>query len=191
MKARGQVLVIVAVLLTIGMLLLALIVDAGRLYIEQDELDRSAQAAADAGIGWVAEQMLTQAIPRQTAAASLPPCVPDADFGSSRGECTATPAPERIPLWLEDDDLATLMAPAIQLTAQSIARSYAAGNGLTESDPETEQLVFQYPHNPDPQSDALAMSVQVRRRAIVLLAGLLSDSYVHLEGRGLSEIPLR
>lgn len=191
MSKRGQVLVIVAVLLMVGMLLLALVVDAGSLYVEQDALDRSAQAAADAGIGWVAEQMVTQAIPRQTAAAALPACVPDGEYGSTGASCTATPSPEHISYWLTDDDRATLVAPGIQLTAQSVASGYAARNGLVLSDPDVESLVVRYPQDPDPQAESLALSVRVRRRAVVLLAGLLSESYVHLSAEGLSEIPLR
>lgn len=191
MRSRGQVLVIVAVLLMVGMLLLALAVDAGRLYVEQGQLERSAQAAADAGIGWVAEQMVTQAIPRQTAAAGAPSCVIDGEFGSSSASCTATPPPERVPLWLADDDRATLAAPAVQLTAQTIAGSYAASNGLDGADPSIEQLEVIYPYADGPSADSLAMLVRVRQRAVILLAGLLSDRYVHLTAESVSEISLR
>jgi hypothetical protein len=190
MKERGQVLVIVAVLLIVCMLVLALVVDGGRLYVEEDRLKRSAQAAADAGIGWISEQMVTQAIPRQTQAAGMVPCMPDGDFGAVGGTCTATPEPERIGAWLNEDDLATLRSPDVIAGAQAIAVDYAHKNGIRDGGSDGGGLSIAYPYTGS-SDGSLGMLVRIRQRTNILLAGLLSDSYVDLEVEALSEIPLR
>src|SRR3990172_8317783 len=100
MSSRGQVIVIVAVLLMVLLLLLAVAVDGGRLYIERARLVRAAQAGADAGIGRLAEEMVTQAVVRQSEAAVRPACVPDAGFGTPGAGWTATPLPQEISHWL-------------------------------------------------------------------------------------------
>jgi hypothetical protein len=95
MKPHGQVIAIVAFLLMVLLLLLAVAVDGGRLYIERARAARTVQSAADAGIGLVGEEMVTLAVPRQTAAAVKPACVPDAGFGTPEASCTATPLSRR------------------------------------------------------------------------------------------------
>ena len=79
---------IVAVLLVVALLLLAVVVDAGRLYIERARLKRAAQAAADAGIGVAAEHMVTLAVARQTQVAMSSTASPPLT-------ATPTPPPQR------------------------------------------------------------------------------------------------
>jgi hypothetical protein len=191
MSKHGQVLIVVAVLLTVALLLLALAVDGGRLYLERGRLERSAQAAADAGIGRVAEHMVTLVVPRMTEAASLPGCEADAGYGTPGATCTATPLPQEIAHWLTDDDRATLVAPVVRTQVASEARAYAVRNQLREEDPETLELEIDFPYAHNPQGATLRLLVSARRRVAILLAGLLGRGFVELSAQGLSEIPQR
>lgn len=191
MKPRSQEIVIVAVALTVFLLLLAVAVDAGRLYIERETLDRSAEAAADAGIGWVSDQMVTQAVIRQTEAAARPRCVPDGDFGSTGATCTASPQPADVPHWLTEEDRATLVSPGYQIAAEAVAADYARRNGIDHSSPGVQSLDFMYPYNYSANAPNLQFMVRVQRRVVVLLAGLLGRTSVDVAGQGLSELPQR
>lgn len=191
MSRRGQVVVIVAVALMLGLLLLALAVDGGRLYLTRASLRRGAQAAADAGIGYVADEMVTLAVPRQTEAAGLPACLPDGDYGAEGGACTATPQAADIHHWLTDDDRATLVGPGVQATAQAVASSYAGLNGIQAGEAGVEILGLDYPHDHDPAAENLTFLVAVTRRVAILLAGLLDTDWVRLQVEASSDIPQR
>ena len=191
MRQHGQVLVIVAVAFMVCLFLLAVAVDAGRLYIERDALDRSAQAAADAGIGWVSDQMVGQAAIRQTEAAMRQPCVPDGDFGTTGGTCTATPQPADVPHWLTDEDRATLVSPDYRSTVEAVAADYARRNGIVASSPGVQSLDFEYPYNYSAKAPTLQFMVRIRRRVVILLAGLLGKTSADVPGQGLSELPQR
>jgi hypothetical protein len=177
-------LVVVAILLMVVLLLLVLAVDVGRLFIERGRLRRAAQAAADAGVAVVAEQMVTLAIPRQTEAAARPACVPDADFGTPGASCTATPSPRRAEHWLTDDDRASLVAPAIQTQAAAEAFDYAQRNGVGD-------LSVTYPFDYDPAGTGLRMLTEIETRLVVLFAGWLGKDSIEVPAQGLSEIPQR
>jgi hypothetical protein len=191
MRSRGQVIIIVAFLLMVLLLLLAVAVDGGRLYIERARTVRAAQAAADAGIGLVGEEMVTLAVPRQTEAALRPSCVPDAGFATPGVSCTATPLPAEVSHWLTNDDRATLVGPEMQTAVAGEALDYASRNGLDRSDPEVISLDVEYPHGYDPGGPAVQLLVAVERRATILLSGLLQRDWVTLESHGLSELPQR
>ena len=177
MRARGQMLVVIALLLMAVLMLLAVAVDGGRLLIERARLRRSAQAAADAGIGLVAEQMVTQAAARQTQAALLPTCAP-------AGPCTPTPALNDVPGWLTDEDRATLVAPLMQTQVAAEARDYAQRNAFPEAE-------VTYPEAYDPGGPVVRILVTLRRRATILLAGLLGEEWVDLDEQALSQVPQR
>ena len=177
MKTRGQMLVVIALLLMVLLMLLAVAVDGGRLLIERARLRRSAQSAADAGIGLVAEQMVTQAAARQTQAALLPTCAP-------AGPCTPTPPLNDVPGWLTEDDRATLVAPPMQTQVAAEARDYAQRN-------EFPQAEVSYPEGYDPGAPVVRILVTLRRRATILLAGLLGEEWVDLAEQGLSQVPQR
>lgn len=190
MMARGQMIIVVALAIMVSVIVLALAVDSGRLYIERARLDRAAQSASDAGIGWVAEQMVTQALPRQTDAAARSPCVPDADYGETSATCTATPRPDEIAHWLTDDDRATLVAPRARATAQAVSLEYAGRNGFDPVDPDVSVQVL-YPYLYDVGSPSLQLLVRIRREAPVLWGAFLGADQITLPGEGLSEIPYR
>ena len=177
MKPRGQILILIAVLLMVVMMLLAVAVDAGRLMIERTELRRAAQAAADAGVGVVAEQMVTQAALRQTQASAQPTCPPAAP-------CTATPDLDDVPAWLTDEDRATLVAPPLQTQVAEEARAYAQRNGYMEAE-------VIYPRAYHAGAPVVRILVTLRDTATILLAGLLGEEWVGLAGQGQSQIPQR
>jgi Flp pilus assembly protein TadG len=177
MKPRGQMLIVVAILLMVVLMILAVAVDGGRLLAERARLRRAAQAAADAGIGLVAEAMVTQAAPRQTQAAALPTCAP-------AGPCTPTPALNDVPGWLTDEDRAALVAPPMQTQVAAEAIQYAQYNGF----PQTE---VSYPQAYDSGAPVVRIQVTLRRRATILLAGLLGQEWVDLVESGLSQVPQR
>lgn len=191
MRPKGQVIVIVAFLLMALLLLLAVAVDGGRVYIERARAARAVQAAADAGIGLVGEEMVTLAVPRQTEAALRLACVPDAGFGTPEASCTATPLPGEVSHWLTDDDRATLVGPEMQTAVAAEALDYAGRNGVDASDPEVISLHVEYPHDYAPGGAALQLLVAVERRATILLSGLLQRDSISLEAHGLSELPQR
>ena len=177
MKTRGQMLVVIALLLMVVLMLLAVAVDGGRLMVERTRLRRSAQAAADAGIGVVADQMVAQAAARQTQAALLPTCAPV-------GPCTPTPALKDVPGWLTDEDRATLVAPPMQTQVAAEARQYAQRNEFPEAE-------VSYPESYSPAAPVVRIMVTLRRRATILLAGLLGEDWVDLTEQGLSQVPQR
>ncbi|MFP3852711.1 MAG: pilus assembly protein TadG-related protein [Anaerolineales bacterium] len=191
MKPRGQVILIVAFLIMVGLFLLALMVDGGRLYLRRSEAQRAAQAAADAGIGLVAEQMVTLAVPRQTEAAARPACVPDGDYGDTGGMCTATPEPADVAHWLIDEDRQTLVEPLAQSTVEALALNYSELNGFVSTDPQILDLQAQFPHDYQLEDDNLRLRVLIRRRVVVLLAGILGRDYVDLPAEAFSEVPQR
>ena len=191
MSRRGQILVVVAILLMVVLLLLAVAVDVGRLFIERGRLERAAQSAADAGVGVVAEQMVTLAIPRLTEGAARPACVPDADYGTPGATCTSTPSPSRAEQWLTDADRADLVGAAVQTQAVAEALTYAAANGADPGAAGVTAVDMDYPYAYDPQGQTLKMHVSVRAAISLLFAGLLGQDDVDLELEALSEIRQR
>lgn len=188
MRARAQILIIVAVLIPVILLLLAAAVDTGRIFIERERLQRAAQSAADAGISVVAERMVTLAVARQTLLASTP-------SPTSPGTMTATPVQDDIGSWLNDDDRATLVSEWVRATAAEQALEYAIRNGF---DPDVSQtLAFEvtYPQpGYDPSSESvnsLSFFIRIRRSMEVLLAGLIGDPVIFLESEAQSDIPQR
>ncbi len=188
MTRRGQVLILVAVLVPVLLLFLAVAVDAGRIFVERSRLERSAQAAADAGISVVAEQMVTLAVARQTVLASTPSPTPP-------GTMTATPPPNQVQAWLSDEDRHSLTTDPLRGTAVAEAILYAERNDLSLSDPELLWLEVKYPQSDydagSPHERTLRFLVKAERRSTVLLAGLLGDSWINISVVAQSEIPQR
>ena len=185
MKRHGQVLILVAVLIPILLLFLAVVVDAGRIFIERSRLQRSAQAAADAGISVVAEQMVTLAVARQTTMAGTPSPTPP-------GTMTATPPPGDIQGWLHDEDRRALTSDPLQATAVAETLLYALRNGL---DLDVLRLDVEFPQPGYTPGNSgirvLRFMVEVERQTSILLAGLFGDAFISLEATGRSEIPQR
>ena len=188
MRLRGQILIIIAVLIPAVLLLLAVSVDAGSLFIERGQLKRAAQAAADAGISVVAEQMVTLAAARQTVMASTPsPTAP--------GLMTPTPFPADVFLWLEDDDRATLVSATVKGMAATEAVEFVNRNGFDVANADTLEIKIIYPQPGYTPGDhgigVLRLLVSIHQRTTILLAGLLSDQWIDLVVEGQSEIPQR
>jgi hypothetical protein len=181
MNDRAQILVIAAILLSLGLLILAVAVDGGRLYLEQVRLERSAQAAADAGIGVAAEQVVTLAAARQTEAALAPACA-----APPPAACTPTPPPFPVEAWLSDTDRESLVSAAMQAQVESVAMNYAERNGLG---PET--TFVDYPFDHQPQDAVVRVRVRTGRQLEILLAGLLDPDWVRLEAAAISTVPQR
>jgi hypothetical protein len=154
-------------------------------------MERAAQAAADAGVAVVAEQIVTLAIPRQTEAAARPACVPDADYGTPGASCTATPLPARAQHWLTDDDRATLVAPPVQTEAAAEALAYAAVNRADPGEAGVLGVDVEYPYAYRPQDAGLQILVSIHARLSMLLAGLLGVDQVPFDVEALSEIRQR
>lgn len=186
MRNRGQILIVVAILIGVALMLLAVAVDGGRLYIQRTRMQRAAQAAANAGVAVAGEQMATLAVPHMTQAAAQPPCTPDAGFGTPFAACTATPPPPQIVSWLTDEDRASLAAPLMQTQVAAEALEYLSRNGMDEALPEVE-----YPFAYSPTDAVLRLMIRLRQQVTVLLAGLLQRDLVDLSAEGLSQIPQR
>jgi len=180
MRPRGQIVVIVAVLLMVVLIFLAVVVDAGRLYIEQARLARVAQAAADAGGSLVADQIVAFAATRQ-AEASAAPCP----------TCTPTPDPQFAERWLTDGDRAQLVSPALQTPVAALALEYAQRNGIRATGPQPATVEVSYPADYRFEAATIRVRVLIRRQAVILLAGLLGRELVELTGSGESEIRQR
>ena len=178
-ERKGQVLVIVAVLIPITLLFLAVAIDAGRLHVEHARLARAAQAGADAGISVVAEHMVTLAVARQTSG-PVPSGTPD----------PGDPLP-----WLQDDDRATLVSEEARGTAIAVARDYVNRNVATTGTPAGAAAEVIYPSSSfdpyDPGQERLALRVRLERRIAVLLTGLLRGGAIELQAEGAAEIPVR
>jgi hypothetical protein len=165
---RGQIVVLVAIFLSVAMMLLAVMVDAGRLFVERGRMMRAVQSAADAGIGVVAEEMVTLAEARR-------------DAGSE----ACSPAPS---CYLEAGDWDRLEGePEVKAQVQAEARAYAARNALDPEGPQVTHFEVDYPLL-DRDAHTLGVRVSARRRVPVLLIGLLGESFVDLEAEGLSVI---
>jgi hypothetical protein len=179
---------IVAVLIPVVLLFLAVSVDAGRLYIEKARLERALQSGADAGISLAAEQMVTLVVARQTAIAGTP--TPDSPHSG-----TPHPSPDDLYAWLTDDDRATLVSPANRAAVEAEALAYAARNGIDSSNPEILDIAVIYPQAGfDPYNDgitSLRLELNARRRATILLTGLLGREFAELSGEAISGLRIR
>lgn len=86
--------------------------------------------------------------------------------------------------WLTDEDRATLVAPLMQTQVAAEAQQYAQRNEFPEAE-------VRYPESYDPGASVVRIMVTLRRRATILLAGLLGEEWVDLAGQGLSQVPQR
>jgi len=185
---RGQVLVIVAFFLPLALLLLAVMLDAGRIYIEQGRMRQAAAAAAHAGIGTVADQIVAHAALRQTQAAPL--------TTSGPGTPEPSPPPAGDPLaWLTDEDRADLVAAWMCAEVRAEALRYLELNGIEPGGPDLVQIEIEYPQPGfDPNAEwitVLSMRVRLERELPVLLAGLLNEEWVTVHAEAISQIPQR
>jgi hypothetical protein len=198
MRRAGQVLVIVAFLIPVVLLLLAMAVDTGRIYVQRSRDRRAAQAAADAGISYVAERMTTQVIIRQTQAANTSLSTPTLLL-TARIDGAISITPTAVPVvlqgWLTDADRATLISPEVAGTAAAVALEFAGWNGLSPDGGDPVEVGVIYPQASYAPADeslpTLQLLVYVRREIRHVLSGLIGPNHLELWVEALAEINQR
>jgi len=196
-KQRGQILIVVAILLLVVLFFLAVIIDGARLMVERHELNRAADAAARAGLGMVGDQMVTQVVQAQTAAAlNLCTPIPENNLLTPEGfipppTCTPTPLPSDFYAWLTDRHRATLVSPAMQTSVAFQVQAYAENNNLGLSNPDVVELEVTYPYEYHSNNRVLNIYVRIRRQVTVLFVGLLGIDQGELSGDTKQSIPQR
>jgi hypothetical protein len=187
MDRKGQIVVVIAILIPIVLLFLAVAVDSGRLYSERAQMERGLQSGADAGMSLVAEQMVTLAVARQTAIAQTQ--MPEPPFP------TSTPSPEDIVAWLTDDDREVLVSAPMRASVRSEALAYAKRNGIDDTEAEILEIDVVYPqigYDPyNPNITTLRLSMSARRSTRFLLAGFLGREFVEISSEAVSELQQR
>jgi hypothetical protein len=189
-KESGQVLIIVAVLLVVVLIILAVVIDGARLLVEQQEIDRAADAAAKSGLIVVGDQMVTQVVQAQTAAASI--TLTATPLGSTPGP-TLTPTPEADDFfaWMDDDHRKTLVAPPMQTLVATHVLGSAEENGLGPSNPVVTGMEITYPDNYHPGDKNIQVDVKIHRVVAILFGNLLNLSEGALSGQSKQTIPQR
>jgi hypothetical protein len=186
----GQVLIIVAVLLIVLLLFLAVIIDGARLMVEQQEINRAADAAGKAGLIVVGDRMVTQVVSAQTAAASR--TLTATPVGSTPGPTlTPTPAPDDLYSWLTEDHRKTLIAPPMRTMVATYVFGSAEENGLGLSNPHVTELIIIYPDQYSPDSQSLELQVRIRRDVVIIFGSLLNLNGGVLFGTSRQSIPQR
>jgi hypothetical protein len=187
---KGQVIVIVAVLLIVVLLFLAVIIDGARLMVEQQELNRAADAAGKAGLIVVGDQMVTQVVSAQTAAASITLTATPA--GSTPGPTlTSTPEGDDFYTWLTGDHRKTLVAPPMQTQVATHVFGSADENGLGLSNPAVTGLDISYPDAYLPGGKNIQLTVRINRVVAVLFGSILNLEEGVLSGTTKQSIPQR
>ena len=184
---KGQVIIIVAVLLVVVLIVLALIIDGSRILVEQQELNRAADAAGKAGLIIVGDQMVTQVIGAQTAASFTLTATP---IGSTPGPTlTSTPAADDFFSWLNQDHKETLVAPPMQTLVATHVLGSAEENGFGFGNPEVTGLEISYPDGYQPGDHSIQISVRIDRLVVVIFGNLLNSKEGVLSGKTLQSIP--
>jgi hypothetical protein len=204
---KGQLLIVVAIVISIAMLLLAVAVDGGRLFLERSRIARAGQSAADAGVGVAAEEMVDLAEERRAEAITefeeaveearrvweeaclgeaLPEPPPEIDCDEEFDPEPFEPCEPEPQCWLEAEDWATLDSEGVRSQVVQEALEYARANGYDLSDSSILSLDVEYVV--DQPEESLQVQVTIRRRTTILLIGLLGGSFVNLEADGLSKL---
>ncbi|MCJ7717025.1 MAG: pilus assembly protein TadG-related protein [Anaerolineales bacterium] len=187
---QGQVIVIVAVLLVVTLLFLAVIIDGARLMVEQQELNRAADAAGKAGLIVVGDRMVTQVVQAQTAAASI--TLTATPVGSTPGPTlTPTPAPDDFYSWLREDHRKTLVAPPMQTLVATQVKGSTEENGLGLSNPAVTDLKIIYPDQYLVGANNIQIYVRIERIVAVVFGSILGLDEGILAGDTKQSIPQR
>jgi len=187
---KGQVVIIVAVILVAVLLFLAVIIDGGRLMVEQQEINRAADAAGKAGLIVVGDWMVTQVVGAQTAAASITLTVTPA--GSTPGpSLTPTPFPDDFFSWINEDHRKTLVAPPMQTLVATHVLGSAEENGFGFSNPAVTDLKISYPDQYYPGTQFLQIQVQIKRVVAVIFGRMFNLNEGVLSGISKQSLPQR
>ena len=180
MKRDGQVILIVGFFLIVLLTLMAVVVDGGRLYLQQTSIHQGAQSAADAGIGVIADVIVTQAAAQQATAVANPCPL-----------CTPTPDPEQAYLWLSDEDRQFLIASPQRTAVAHTARTYAGFNGFEVGHQDTIAVNVHFPFDYHVGDGIVRVEVEIIRQTTILLIGLLDRDFITLSSQAVSEIRQR
>lgn len=157
---------------------------------------RAAQAASDAGVSALAEEMATLAFERHQEAMATPSPTPDPlATPIPTLEMTSTPPPDDVAAWLQDEDREALTKDPIRSRVISVAEEFARLNGLDPADANIQEFEVRYPQpgfNPyDPAQGMLRLSVHARSRSLMLLAGLVGREYLEFTVEAASQVGVR
>jgi len=186
----GQVIIIVAVLLVVVLIVLALIIDGARIMVEQQELNRAADAAGKAGLIIVGDQMVTQVVGAQTAAAAI---ILTATPIGSTPDPTLTPSPEADNFfsWIDDDHRKTLIAPPMQTLVATQVLAIAEENGLGLSNLVVTNINISYPDQYHVGDNFIQIAVRIDRTVAIMFGNLLNLDEGILSGNAKQNIPQR
>lgn len=185
---RGQVIIIVAILLVALLLFLAILIDGSRLFIEMQEINRALDAAGKAGLIVVGDQMVTQAAAAQTAAASITPSATPS-VGTTGPTLTATPRGDDIYAWLSDEDRQTLVAPPMQTLVATHVLGSLEENGFGEGNPNLIDIQISYPDRDQSTDQTLGILLDLDRRVVIIFGRILNLNQGVLSGSAKQTIP--
>ena len=189
-KEQGQVIIIVAVLLVVVLTILAIIIDGARLMVEKQEISRAADAAGKAGLIIIGDEMVTQVVAAQTAAAEM--TLTATTVGSTPGPTLSpTPAADDFFAWMNDDHRKTLVAPPMRTLVATHVMGSAEENGHGESNPVITGLEIIYPDSYLVGDQTIQISVRIERKAAVLFGSLFNLEQGVIHGNTQQTIPQR
>jgi len=186
---RGQIIVIIGLLLMVALTILAVIMDGARLMLKQQELIRAADAAGKAGLIAVGDQLVVQAGEAQSAATRT--AAAPAPGGTVPG-WTSTPAPQGdVFSWINEDHRQTLVAPPMQTLVSAQVLGSAEENGLGLSNPSVSDFRIIYPLEYNRDDQAIRIGVQIQQTVMILFGKLLNLESGEVTGYAEQEIPQR
>ncbi len=187
---KGQVIIIVAVLLVVVLTILAVIIDGARLMVEQQEINRAADAAGKAGLIIVGDKMVTQVVAAQTAAAGI--TLTATPVGSTPGpSLTPTPAADDFFSWINDDHRKTLVAPPMQTQVATHVLGSVEENDHGLSNPVITGLEITYPDHYLMGDQNIQIAVRIDRVVAVIFGSLFNLDEGVLSGNTKQNIPQR
>lgn len=169
---EGQIIILVAFVLIAVLLFLAVIIDGTRLLVEQQELNRVADAAGKAGLIIVGNHIVTQVIEAQLGSNTTPTGA-EPDGNSSKQTPTPTPGANDILSWISDDHRKTLVAPLMQTLVATLVMGCAEENGLGLSNPSVTRLEIIYPYSFTQEDKVFRIRVQIEKAVPILFRKLL------------------
>lgn len=182
--------VIVSVLLVVVLTILAVIIDGARLLVEQQEINRAADAAGKAGLIIIGDRMVTQVVAAQTAAASITLAATPA--GSTlTPTLTPTPAADDFFSWINDDHRQTLVAPPMQTLVATHVMGSAEENDHGLSSPVITGLEINYPDHYLIGDQNIQITVRIDRVVVIIFGNIFKLEEGVLSGNTKQSIPQR
>jgi hypothetical protein len=177
----GQALVLVALALLAMVILLALVVDGGRLLAEKQQLQRGADGASQAGASMVGDLIVTRAAMRQATAMAAPP------------EPSPTPTP---PLtdslaWLTPEDILWLTGSSeAQGLVCTMALNYADRNRVGTANPSVSVAEAVFPYAYEAGNRSVQVRVHIVRSTDLFLPGIWNQDRTVLDVTSTSDMQI-